>query len=609
MQNKDYSNRIGEESIATNGMKIKISEYFSSSNVTVVFEDGTTVYNKNYVDFKRGKVGYPKQSKIGNIAISNSGMKMEVVAYRKYNDIDIVFEDGTLLEHVGYGSFIKGEVAYPAKKRIGETSIARNGMKLTIVEYRDAGDIDVQFEDGTLVKNRKYYEFTSRKIGYPRPCRVGEKVIANNGMEMKIIAYHGSRNVDVQFEDGTIVKGREYKCFQQGAIANPQYNRVHIGEENIAGNGMRMKIISFRNAQDIDIEFEDGAVVKNRTYYSFCIGNIGYPKEDRTNEENIGKNGMRMKILAYRNSSDIDVQFEDGTIVKHKSYLHFKEGYIGYPRPDHIGEEMIANNGLKMKIIKYHNSSNVDIEFEDGVVVTGRCYQNFKSGSIIYPQDRLYDEGIANNGLKMRIIKYRSATDIDIEFEDGVVVEHKGYKEFKRGQIGHPYISVHRSLPEKIICYFIGRKIDYLANYKPDWLMDNKNVEENKKAEFDIYIPSKRVAIEYDGVRYHQNVEKDNYKSRSACVNNSYIDSLIRIREEGAPPLDKLSKLFVIEVKPFSVYHKDTLRSLESVIKHILHMLELVEDDVVITNEIVDYCRSEEFYRNEQIIFKRLGCS
>ena len=38
MQNKDYSNRIGEESNATNGMKIKISEYFSSSNVTVVFE-------------------------------------------------------------------------------------------------------------------------------------------------------------------------------------------------------------------------------------------------------------------------------------------------------------------------------------------------------------------------------------------------------------------------------------------------------------------------------------------------------------------------------------------------------------------------------------------
>lgn len=292
MADKDYSNRIGEEAIATNGMKMKITEYVSSSNITIVFEDGVTVYNKNYVDFRRGKIGYPKEDKIGKSAIANCGLKMTVVAYSKYSDIDIMFEDGTLVEHIRYGAFEKGEVAYPKNQRVGETVSARNGMKLTIIEYRNAGDIDVQFEDGTIVKNRRYTEFISKCIGYPRPCRIGEKMIANNGMEMQIIAYHNSRNIDVQFEDGTIVRGREYKCFQKGTIANPQYNKSYIGEENIARNGMRMKIIDFCNSKDIDIEFEDGMVVEKKDYYSFCIGNIGYPQESRIDEENIGANGM-----------------------------------------------------------------------------------------------------------------------------------------------------------------------------------------------------------------------------------------------------------------------------------------------------------------------------
>ena len=606
---KEHSNRVGEEAIATNGMRMKILEYFSSSNITVIFEDNVIVYNKNYVDFKKGKIGYPKQSKLGDVAIANNGMKMTVIAYRKYSDIDISFEDGTVVKHVRYGAFKNGEVAYPAGNRIGETTIARNGMQLTIVGYRSAKDIDVQFEDGTLVKNRKYFEFTARKIGYPKPCRIGEKTIANNGMEMQIIAYNGSRNIDVQFEDGTIVRGREYKCFRDGTIANPQYNKTHVGEENIARNGMKMKIIRFRNSKDIDIEFEDGEVVESRDYYSFCVGNIGYPQEDRTNEESTGKNGMRMKIVAYRNSKDVDVEFEDGTLVEHKSYLHFKEGYIGYPQPDHVGEEMVASNGLKMKIINYHSSSNVDIEFEDGVIVTGKYYQNFKAGSITYPQDRLYDEGMANNGMKMRIVSYRNSTDIDIEFEDGTIVKNKGYKEFKRGQIGHPFISLHRSLPEKLVCYFLGQKLDYIASYKPAWLMDNRNLEKNKRAEFDIYIPSKHIAIEYDGMHYHQNAQRDNFKSKSACVDNSYIDLLIRIRENGCPELNELSKLCIIDVMPFSLYHKETVYSLENAIKRILRILHLSDNDVTITEEIVAFCRSEDFYIREQMMFERLECN
>lgn len=35
-----------------------------------------------------------------------------------------------------------------------------------------------------------------------------------------------------------------------------------------------------------------------------------------------------MKIVAYRNKRDIDIQFEDGVIVEHRKYSDFKAGAI-----------------------------------------------------------------------------------------------------------------------------------------------------------------------------------------------------------------------------------------------------------------------------------------
>ena len=38
-----------------------------------------------------------------------------------------------------------------------------------------------------------------------------------------------------------------------------------------------------------------------------------------------------MTIIEYRRNDDIDIQFEDGTIVKNRTYRRFKEGKIKNP--------------------------------------------------------------------------------------------------------------------------------------------------------------------------------------------------------------------------------------------------------------------------------------
>ena len=99
-----------------------------------------------------------------------------------------------------------------------------------------------------------------------------------------------------------------------------------------------------------------------------------------------------------------------------------------------------------MWICNYVMSKNIDIEFEDGYITKHRDYYSFKKGSIINPnfknpsiKDKIGESIINNQGLKMKIIKYNNNKDIDILFEDGIIIKNKFYKEFKNGTIKNPY--------------------------------------------------------------------------------------------------------------------------------------------------------------------------
>ena len=65
----------------------------------------------------------------------------------------------------------KGEIANPntkvsAENRLGETRIMNCGMKATIIRYNGVRDIDVRFEDGTVVKHGVYGNFKKSEIAH-----------------------------------------------------------------------------------------------------------------------------------------------------------------------------------------------------------------------------------------------------------------------------------------------------------------------------------------------------------------------------------------------------------------------------------------------------------
>lgn len=64
--------------------------------------------------------------------------------------------------------------------------------------------------------------------------------------------------------------------------------------------------------------------------------------------------------------------------------------------------------------------------------------------------DRIGEEKINNQGLKMIIIAYRKEKDIDVKFEDGYISEHKDYRQFLKGGImNHNYKKGAIRVPKK----------------------------------------------------------------------------------------------------------------------------------------------------------------
>lgn len=298
--------------------------------------------------------------------------------------------------------------------------------------------------------------------------RTGETHRAKNGLMMTIISYRRSDDIDVMFEDGYIAHNRTYDMFVKGSIGNPNVSRAYwkrnrevksfrIGETNRAKNGLIMTLVVYRRCDDIDVLFEDGYLAEHKQYVSFLTGEILNPnavvkgpdiKSDRVGEVRTNKQGLKMTLIAYRKSEDVDIQFENGAIVQHVQYYSFNKGTLqcpGVPRHAfHLGETREMSNGQMATIIEYRNARDIDIRFDDGTVAMHKEYAHFKRGSIKNPNYNAMDKylgqtQISTYGFSMKIIACRSSKDADVLFDTGYVKNRISLQQFKLGQIGHPF--------------------------------------------------------------------------------------------------------------------------------------------------------------------------
>ena len=226
----------------------------------------------------------------------------------------------------------------------------------------------------------------------------GESRINNQGLKMTIVAYRSGHDIDVQFEDGRVVTNKYYGHFVMGKIRNPYY-KSHLGETRVNNQGVKMTIVEWRSAIDIDIQFEDGQIKKTRYEY-FRDGTVSHHKYhiNSTQEKNklykVGEQvfntqKQKMTLVAYRSYSDIDVQFEDGSIKTHIGYKEFKKGWVHSPShvshsSNIVNTEKLATCGIYMTAQAVKSYLDVTVAFATGYITHSRVGR-FESGNIRHP--------------------------------------------------------------------------------------------------------------------------------------------------------------------------------------------------------------------------------
>lgn len=214
----------------------------------------------------------------------------------------------------------------------------------------------------------------------------GLELVMNCGMKVRCVAYRNNRDIDVEFEDGFIVRGRSKIDFLKGKIYNPSTRKSYVGTVVLQSCGKSAECIAYRGSCDVDIRFDDGVIVRQRVFRAFLRGEIRHPSfySEYEGQSLTYNDGRPCTCIAYRSSSDIDVEFEDGSkllSIQSNMLTGWKKVHnSSLSRVRCLGVSIPMKCGLTATCVAYRDYKDIDIQFEDGVIVMGTYRTSFYLG-------------------------------------------------------------------------------------------------------------------------------------------------------------------------------------------------------------------------------------
>lgn len=363
-------------------------------------------------------------------------------------------------------------------------------------------------------------------------------------------------------------------------------SKSYIGSTRKMRNGYYVTCVGFRDEDDCDFEFEIGVVRSHVKWRNYSRGRLGF----KINDYKIGRIvyqfrvGLNAKCISYNSDTDLcEIEFEDGTKRNDVKWHYFVKGSVGLnsrkvlkQNASLVGVKVLMNCGLYAVCIKYEGYRHLTIRFEDGFIKSDVEKRAFLNGSVkndnLNPYSIVGYENIMSCGFKAKCIADRGCHDIDIEFEDGTIVKNCERAFFRYGVISHPDIihTFRDSLSQRLVYHYIKIHFDdALYCYRPDWLT---NYYTGRNLELDIFIPSLKVGIEYDGSwSSHTELTVNNIVKAELIDNSDKIDKLFTICNEDCIYYESDKRInFIMEnYSNYNIYYKN----LYSIINKILNSL------------------------------------
>lgn len=324
------------------------------------------------------------EEKMNTVYTNKKGLTCKIIKYRSFHDVDVIFEDGTIKENVGCDNLASGEFAHPkdmpdAKHRIGLTRSNKENILATVIQYNSANDFTIQFQDGTTKHLSTWRTFDNGDFSYEHQEHFklsdGEiekrkqiTIINNSGYQMKLLNYRSTSDIDVIFDDGSIVTNKSYNEFIKGNISHPKYRTLKIEKLRLMQEHGIKDVLRYQNKNDFDVELEDGTIMYNVNYYRCTSGDLArlhhekHLSQDEINERMKiikRKNKHFAHIVEWRSCLDIDIAFEDGIRLNGITWNQFQNCNFTYP-----AEEIVKQSAEAYIYKNYkHNAKTRGLEF------------------------------------------------------------------------------------------------------------------------------------------------------------------------------------------------------------------------------------------------------
>lgn len=111
--------------------------------------------------------------RIGEVSVNNKNEKMVIIKYRDANDISIEFDDGTIVEKVSYRAFKLGQIKNPNSPSVYNKGYLGQGKYKARDRNKSSRVYDAWHNMLTRCYNRKYQEGKPTYIG----CEVSEEFL------------------------------------------------------------------------------------------------------------------------------------------------------------------------------------------------------------------------------------------------------------------------------------------------------------------------------------------------------------------------------------------------------------------------------------------------
>lgn len=340
-------------------------------------------------------------------------------------------------------------------------------------------------------------------------------------------------------------------------------------------------------------------------------------KEERLHEIKLMKCGEYCEIIEYRKMEDIDVKFEDGTIIKNKKYSKFKVGEInkGIKYSTNRHKDISGEKYGKLTITKLHHKTRYRDKYNYFYECKCDCGNDVirEFSNLRFNRDKIIKSCGKCSTVKIEDSVYSTNPNILKYFKDINDAKENTYGSNKKCKFICDCCNIEKemsirsfilngircqtcsdkiSYPEKVLRSFLNQlEVEYETEKKFEWSLNKR---------YDFYIPSLNCIIETHGKQHYkessltkrtliEEVENDIMKREFANNNNisNYIqlncsDSSFEYIKKSIEN-SKLSDIF--DLTNFS-WEDCELNSIKPVVKQICDIYNNIEKEIVYIEDI-----------------------